>query len=119
MNEIDLDKIDMMGSPPEHEPERQYYFMAKCREWVREFEQKKSVTEDCEIQSITDINKLRSCMFLETEKELINSPAECIYFLEAPTGSGKSNMALNLSFQFSHGIFVQFQMVFQAIQDTN
>ena len=40
MNEIDLDKIDMMGSPPEHEPERQYYFMAKCREWVREFEQK-------------------------------------------------------------------------------
>ena len=40
MNEIDLDKIDMMGSPPEHEPERQYYFMAKCLEWVREFEQK-------------------------------------------------------------------------------
>lgn len=35
MNEIDLDKIDLTGPPPEHEPERQYYFMAKCREYVR------------------------------------------------------------------------------------
>ncbi len=40
MNKIDLDKIDLTGPPPEHEPERQYYYMAKCREWVREFEQK-------------------------------------------------------------------------------
>ena len=35
MNEIDLDKIDLTEPPPEHEPERQYYFMAKCREYVR------------------------------------------------------------------------------------
>lgn len=35
MYEIDLDKIDLTLPPPEHEPERQYYFMAKCREYVR------------------------------------------------------------------------------------
>jgi len=35
MYEIDLDKIDLTQPPPEHEPERQYYFMAKCREYVR------------------------------------------------------------------------------------
>ena len=35
MHEIDLDKIDLTLPPPEHEPERQYYFMAKCREYVR------------------------------------------------------------------------------------
>lgn len=35
MNEIDLDIIDLTQPPPEHEPERQYYFMAKCREYVR------------------------------------------------------------------------------------
>lgn len=35
MNEIDLDKIDLTQPPSEHEPERQYYFMAKCRKWVR------------------------------------------------------------------------------------
>ncbi len=36
--EIDLDKIDMNAEPPAEEPARQYYFMAKCREWVQEFE---------------------------------------------------------------------------------
>ncbi len=39
-NKIDLDKIDINAEPPIEEPARQYYFMAKCREWVREFERK-------------------------------------------------------------------------------
>ena len=39
-NEIDLDIIDINSEPPTEEPFRQYYFMAKCREWVLEFEQK-------------------------------------------------------------------------------
>ena len=33
--EIDLDKINCLGAEPSKEPERQYYFMAKCREWVK------------------------------------------------------------------------------------
>ena len=40
-NEIHLNKIDIAGEPPAEEPARQYYFMAKCQGWVREFEQKK------------------------------------------------------------------------------
>ena len=39
-NEIDLDRIDINEEPPIEEPARQYYYMAKCREWVREFERK-------------------------------------------------------------------------------
>ncbi len=39
-NEVDLDKIDINSEPPMEEPARQYYFMAKCREWIREFERK-------------------------------------------------------------------------------
>lgn len=39
-NEIDLDKIELNTAPPIEEPARQYYFIAKCREWVRGFEQK-------------------------------------------------------------------------------
>ena len=38
--EIDLDKIDIHAEPPIEEPARQYYYMAKCQEWVREFERK-------------------------------------------------------------------------------
>ena len=39
-NEINLDNINLDSAPPVNEPERQYYFMAKCREWVKNFEQK-------------------------------------------------------------------------------
>ena len=38
--EIDLNKIDIHAEPPVEEPARQYYFMAKCKEWVKDFEQK-------------------------------------------------------------------------------
>lgn len=39
-NEINIDKVDLSMEPPQEEPARQYYFMAKCREWVRDFEKK-------------------------------------------------------------------------------
>lgn len=40
-NRTDLDKTEFGSAPPAEEPARQYYFMAKCQDWVREFEQKK------------------------------------------------------------------------------
>lgn len=39
-NKIDLDRIDINLAPPLEEPDRQYYFIAKCRELIREFGQK-------------------------------------------------------------------------------
>lgn len=39
-HEIDLEKIDIHSAPPTEEPARQYYYMAKCREWVKNFQQK-------------------------------------------------------------------------------
>ncbi|MFU0828031.1 MAG: tRNA-2-methylthio-N(6)-dimethylallyladenosine synthase [Lachnoclostridium sp.] len=33
--DIDLDKIDLNTKEPAKEPERQYYFMAKCKEWLK------------------------------------------------------------------------------------
>ena len=39
-NEIDLAKININVEPPTEEPGRQYYFMAKCCKWVKDFEQK-------------------------------------------------------------------------------
>ncbi len=40
-NEIDLHKIDLTQSPPsvDREPERQYYYIAKCRQWAAGKEQ--------------------------------------------------------------------------------
>src|SRR5699024_4151305 len=47
-----------------------------------------------------NINILRNELFLETEKVLKENRDEAVFFLEAPTGSGKSNTAMNLSFEF-------------------
>lgn len=46
-----------------------------------------------------EIDKLRTDLFLEAETELENHIDDDVFFLEAPTGSGKSNTALNLSFK--------------------
>lgn len=55
---------------------------------------------DCEkLESVDEINDLRNEMFLDSEKELLKNVDKNIFYLEAPTGSGKSNTAMNLSFQ--------------------
>jgi len=52
------------------------------------------------LDQITDINELRSEIFLDAENELKKHIEEenSLFFLEAPTGGGKSNTAINLSF---------------------
>lgn len=51
-------------------------------------------------ENISDLNVLRSELFLDAERELEKHIGEKLFFLEAPTGTGKSNTALNLSFRF-------------------
>ena len=47
--------------------------------------------------NLDNINKLRSDMFIEAENNMLKNLDKVIYYLEAPTGSGKTNMAINLS----------------------
>lgn len=63
-NEIDLDIIDINSEPPIEEPFRQYYFMAKCRRWVKDFEQKNGhlpkscvTTFGCQMNTEVEIEK--------------------------------------------------------------
>ena len=35
LKQIDLDRVNVNCSPPDFEPQRQYYFMAKCRQIVK------------------------------------------------------------------------------------
>lgn len=58
-----------------------------------------SYNKEKDLTKEQDINVLRSEMFLDSEKELIKNIKNNIFFLEAPTGSGKSNTAINLSFK--------------------
>lgn len=49
--------------------------------------------------NIKDINILRDELFLDAEKNMLKNMDKNIFYLEAPTGSGKSNVAFNLSFK--------------------
>ncbi|MGL5870280.1 CRISPR-associated helicase Cas3' [Clostridium chrysemydis] len=50
-----------------------------------------------DFSKVTNINILRNEMFLDAEKELLHNLDKNIFYLEAPTGSGKSNVANNLA----------------------
>lgn len=65
---------------------------------IRKYEEEREINKDLSLEN--NINILRTEMFLEAEGNLnkFNDKKSNIYFLEAPTGSGKSNVALNLSF---------------------
>ncbi len=56
---------------------------------IRQYEKKQIELEE--------INKLRSDIFLEAEETLKQNMDKNIFYLEAPTGSGKTNMAINLA----------------------
>ena len=59
---------------------------------------KTGLTNKCPFKE-NDINLLRSEIFLESEKNLLEGLKEKtdIFFLEAPTGSGKTNSSINLA----------------------
>ena len=65
---------------------------------IRKYE-KESYLKKHSFVGAKDINILRNEMFLDGEKTLEKNILSNIYYLEAPTGSGKSNVALNLSFK--------------------
>lgn len=56
---------------------------------IRRYENKQTSAEG--------INILRNEMFLETEHTLKKNLSSNIYYVEAPTGAGKTNMAINLA----------------------
>jgi CRISPR-associated endonuclease/helicase Cas3 len=45
----------------------------------------------------TPINELRSKMFLEASENIMNNSDKNIFYLEPPTGSGKTNTSINLA----------------------
>lgn len=66
--------------------------------WIRGYEKEDYGNRD-DFLNIEDINILRNELFLDAEKSLLKNRDKNIYYLEAPTGSGKSNVAFNLSFK--------------------
>ncbi len=74
------------------------YKEGKIYKSIRNYE-KKEYGKKRDYLNIKDINILRNEMFLDAERTLEDNIDSNIFYLEAPTGSGKSNVAANLSFK--------------------
>lgn len=66
---------------------------------IRKYQKTKYPLADEELNTVKDINILRSEIFCEVEENIKANANENIFYLEAPTGSGKSNTAINASFK--------------------
>lgn len=66
---------------------------------IRKYQKTKYPLADEELNTVKDINILRSEIFCEVEENIKANADENIFYLEAPTGSGKSNTAINASFK--------------------
>jgi len=90
--------IDVFGAISDIGEFYEIYKDTEVYKKIREYEQNE-YEKDKYLEKEENINVLRTEMFLDAERELLKNIDENIYFLEAPTGSGKSNTAFNLSFK--------------------
>lgn len=84
--EMDLPKLDAKGL-------KEVYNKSSLMKSIREKEETGSY------RSSEEMNDVRTRIFLEVEKAFEQEKDKRIFLLESPTGSGKSNIALNLSYK--------------------
>ena len=77
-----IDNIDIFSSD---------YYRSSLLKSIRQYERVS------DIDHISSINDLRTEIFLEAEKSLKENKDARIFYLEAPTGSGKTNTSINLA----------------------
>ncbi len=95
-----MDGIDIkdMGVIEDIEEFYNVYKDGEIYKAIRDYE-KESYKQRNDFSNIKDINVLRNEMFLDAERNMLENIQAHIFYLEAPTGSGKSNVATNLSFR--------------------
>ena len=92
-------KIKTFGELEEIDEFYHVYKDTEVYKSIRKYESNDYKNENKDLKNEKDINILRNEMFLDAERELSKNKDENIFFLEAPTGSGKSNVSMNLSFK--------------------
>lgn len=89
--------IVQVGSLDEIEKWIHIYEKTDVMQSIRKYERESYPQKEWIMEK--EINNLRTELFLDVEQSWKQKREKSIYYLEAPTGSGKSNLAMNLSFQ--------------------
>lgn len=92
-------KMVQFGNMDEVQNWFQKYEQTELMKQIRIYQKTEYPGANQKWKTALDINQLRREMLCDAENELRQHPGENLFYLEAPTGSGKSNTALNLSFQ--------------------
>lgn len=95
MNEITIDNFGEINDINEF---YDVYKETDIYKKIREYE-KNEYGKKHDFSNENNINVLRKEMFLDSENVMKNNFDGEIFYLEAPTGAGKSNIATNLSFR--------------------
>lgn len=96
---MDGTKIKKFGEIPDYQKIITTYENGKIQKGIRKQEKENYPINPQKWKDIEEINLLRTELFLDAERKIKENPTRQIFYLEAPTGSGKSNTAMNLSFQ--------------------
>lgn len=73
---------------------------------IRETSKQESLT------AIIEIDKIRTQIFKEAEENYKTNSENRIFFLESPTGSGKTNTSLNIAYQMINGDLEKIYLVY-------
>lgn len=77
------------------------YRATKVNRAIRAYEAKGYPMNPARLSEERRINLLRNEIFLDAERQLLKEMDKNLFYLEAPTGSGKSNISMNLGMQLA------------------
>lgn len=90
-------KIEIFGTITSPDIYRRRFEETEVVKNIRSHAKYFEIDKESPIFALNDINRLRSEMFLETESRLLKEITKNLFYLEAPTGAGKTNISFNLA----------------------
>lgn len=90
-------QIDQFGELEQVEKWINIYENTELMKKIRVYEQERYPQNANVLRMDKDINHLRTELLLDAERALEDCKQETLFYLEAPTGSGKSNVAVDLA----------------------
>lgn len=90
-------QIDQFGELEQVEKWINIYENTELMKKIRVYEQEQYPQNANVLRMDKDINHLRTELLLDAERALEDCKKETLFYLEAPTGSGKSNVAVDLA----------------------
>lgn len=94
-------KIDHLGNIEQISEFSRIHQQTSVNRAIRAYEAEVYPMDAEQLKKEKQINILRNEIFLDAEKQLFREKDKNIFYLEAPTGSGKSNISINLSLQLA------------------